>query len=351
MDKVPTARERWLPLLVAFSTLFALVSFIYPPAAGAAISPDAYERCLLDEANQERAAAGMGELEMAIDLVADVRDWSEWMRFNDFEHMPDSLRLEILPESWNTWGENIAMHGDTGMSDCEPIHDMWMDSPGHRDNIMNPDFQFVAIGTYVDGSGWWATQLFFDASGHPASATCDGTFCDDDGSTFEPAIESIASEGITGGCNPPLGDEYCPNDLVTRGQMAAFLARGLPLSDAGDANFKDVAGTTFESPINQIAAAGIARGCNPPANDRYCPDDPVTRGEMAAFLARALGLPDAGSANFKDVAGTTFESPINQIAAAGITKGCNPPANDRYCPDDPVTRGQMAAFLARALDL
>ncbi|MGH8936715.1 MAG: PQQ-dependent sugar dehydrogenase, partial [Acidimicrobiia bacterium] len=46
-----------------------------------------------------------------------------------------------------------------------------------------------------------------------------------------------------------------------------------------------------------------------------------------------------------------FEEDINRLAAAGITFGCNPPDNDRYCPDDPVLRDQMASFLARALDL
>ena len=37
-----------------------------------------------------------------------------------------------------------------------------------------------------------------------------------------------------------------------------------------------------------------------------------------------------------------------KLANAGVTRGCNPPRNDRFCPDDYVTRGQMAAFLVRA---
>ena len=45
-----------------------------------------------------------------------------------------------------------------------------------------------------------------------------------------------------------------------------------------------------------------------------------------------------------------FETDIERIAQAGITLGCNPPTNDRFCPDDTVTRGQMAAFLSRMLD-
>jgi hypothetical protein len=71
---------------------------------------------------------------------------------------------------------------------------------------------------------------------------------------------------------------------------------------------------------------------------------------MAAFMVRALGLTDDGGGNsFVDDDGSIFETDIAKLAAAGITKGCNPPANTNFCPNDPVTRGQMAAFLRRAL--
>jgi hypothetical protein len=69
---------------------------------------------------------------------------------------------------------------------------------------------------------------------------------------------------------------------------------------------------------------------------------------MAAFLARTLGLPTPGVDFFVDDDHSALETGINKIAAAGITAGCNPPLNDRYCPSDYVTRGQMAAFLRRA---
>jgi len=55
--------------------------------------------------------------------------------------------------------------------------------------------------------------------------------------------------------------------------------------------------------------------------------------------------------DFVDDDNSIFESDIEKLAAAGITAGCNPPDNDRFCPDNHVTRRQMAAFLARALDL
>jgi hypothetical protein len=100
-----------------------------------------------------------------------------------------------------------------------------------------------------------------------------------------------------------------------------------------------------------VAAAGISKGCNPPTNNRYCPDDHLTRGQMAAMLVRALNLTATGGTDFIDDNTSVFEADINKLAAAGITRGCNPPTNNRYCPYAKVTRGEMAAFLARALDL
>ena len=68
---------------------------------------------------------------------------------------------------------------------------------------------------------------------------------------------------------------------------------------------------------------------------------------MAAFLSRALQLPAAQADYFTDDEGSTFEDDINRLRQAGITTGCG---DDTYCPDRPVTRGQMAAFLYRARD-
>jgi len=111
----------------------------------------------------------------------------------------------------------------------------------------------------------------------------------------------------------------------------------------------DITGSIFTGDIVWLAEEGITTGCNPPTNDRFCPNDRVTRGQMAAFLVRFLGLTDDGGGNtFTDDNGSIFEADIAKLAAANITAGCNPPANDRFCPDDSVTRGQMAAFIHRA---
>ena len=177
-----------------------------------------------------------------------------------------------------------------------------------------------------------------------------GTFVDDNGSVHEGSIEAIAAAEITLGCNPPANDRFCPSESVTRGQMAAFLNRGLGLPTAVVDQFLDDDSSTFEEDINAIAQAGITLGCNPPDNDRFCPDDSVTRAQMATMLTRALGLDSAAPDLFSDDTGSTHEGAINAIGAAGITTGCESTGLN-FCPDDPVTRQQMASFLARALGL
>jgi len=77
---------------------------------------------------------------------------------------------------------------------------------------------------------------------------------------------------------------------------------------------------------------------------RYCPDRVVRRDEMAAFLARSLGLTPSATDGFADDDGSVFEGQIGAIADAGITVGC---ADGLFCPDRPVLREEMAAFLAR----
>ncbi|MDH4308138.1 MAG: S8 family serine peptidase [Acidimicrobiia bacterium] len=117
-----------------------------------------------------------------------------------------------------------------------------------------------------------------------------GTFTDDDGDVHEGYIEALAAAGITVGCNPPTSDLYCPSEVVNRGQMAGFLVRALDLAPAGGDRFVDDDDSVFEADIQALAAAGITVGCNPPINDRFCPDDPVLRDQMASFIGRALGL-------------------------------------------------------------
>lgn len=81
------------------------------------------------------------------------------------------------------------------------------------------------------------------------------------------------------------------------------------------------------------------------------PKSRTTLGLVVAILSIvALVVPGAAIAShqFTDVADdNVFHEDIDAIADAGVTRGCNPPDNTEYCPDDFVTREQMAAFMNR----
>lgn len=157
----------------------------------------------------------------------------------------------------------------------------------------------------------------------------------------------LHSRGLTSGCNPPTNDRFCPDSMVNRGEMAVFLERALGLPKASADYFDDDNGKFYEEAANRIYEAGITSGCG---TRKFCGDDSIPREQMAAFLARALKLGPAPHDFFVDDAGSMFQDEINRIAHVDVTRGCNPPANDRFCPKDFVTRGQLAAFLKRALD-
>ena len=192
-------------------------------------------------------------------------------------------------------------------------------------------------GTHQD-----SPELLFEVLG---PRPFDGHFADDDGNVHEAAIDAIYEAGITSGCEGGHRPRFCPDDDVLRGQMAVFLHRALDLPPATRHYFDDTVGTWYADQANRLAEAGITTGC---AERRFCGNQPVTRAHMAVFLARAFDLPPATQNYFDDTAGTYYADAANRLAEAGITSGCG---HRRYCGQSNVTRGQMASFLARALGL
>jgi ELWxxDGT repeat protein len=164
-------------------------------------------------------------------------------------------------------------------------------------------------------------------------------------------VESLAASGVTGGCG---AGNFCPGDLVNRAQMAVFLlsARGgtVPPPATGS-RFNDVPAGYWAGPwIEQLANEGVVGGCSvtPPL---YCPENHLTRAEMAVLLtsARHETPPAATGTRFGDVPADYWAAPwIEQLAADGITGGCG---GGNFCPDQPVTRAEMAVFLSTAFHL
>ena len=180
-----------------------------------------------------------------------------------------------------------------------------------------------------------------------------GRFSDDDGNVHEANIEVMAELGITLGCNPPDNDRYCPAKVVARAQMIAFLARAL--GEEGNpelttSRFSDVPDNAwYLGYLERLADLGVAE---PYEDGTFRPYEPLTRRDMAVFLARAFPFISEVAdpvGVFVDVpADAEYAGAVEGILTAGVTKGCSAEPLS-YCPDKAVPRDQMASFLARAL--
>jgi hypothetical protein len=165
---------------------------------------------------------------------------------------------------------------------------------------------------------------------------------------FHDFVETIVRGQVTAGCG---GGNYCPNDSVTREQMAVFLLRShdgptySPPACTVPA-FTDVpCSSPYAAWINELVARSVTAGC---AGGNYCPGQPVTREQMAVFLLRTLEGPTytppaCTTPSFSDVpCSSPFAPWIEELVERGITAGCG---GGLYCPVQAVSRGQMAVFL------
>ncbi|MFE9880742.1 sigma-70 family RNA polymerase sigma factor [Streptomyces sp. NPDC005784] len=107
--------------------------------------------------NKERAAAGCGPLTEDTQLEEAARAHSDDMAARDFfDHTNPGQRITAAGYRWSTYGENIAM----GQQTPQAVMDSWMNSPGHRANILNRSFKNIGVGVHKGSGGPWWTQDF-----------------------------------------------------------------------------------------------------------------------------------------------------------------------------------------------
>ena len=186
----------------------------------------------------------------------------------------------------------------------------------------------------------------------PSATTPTSPFGDLGATVHARGVGCAAWWGVAAGRTPTTFD---PAGAVTRGQLASFVARtleaaGMDLPASAPGAFADDAGSVHEARIDQLAALGVVSGR---ANGTYAPDAVVTRAEMATFLARAHDVVSAadlatGPDRFADDDGSVHAGNIDKVAAAGLAGGTSATT---FAPSAPVQRGQMATFLARSIDL
>lgn len=175
------------------------------------------------------------------------------------------------------------------------------------------------------------------------------SFVDDDNSRFEPFIETAKDEGLINGCNPPDNDRVCPQDLVTRGSMAVMIARAIEAPPSGSNHFTDDDGHVAETSIDGLVDVGIPMGC---AEGLFCPDRPITRGEMAALITKAFDWDVEGNTSeYTDLEGSQYGGALARLAARGGILSCDAPLNERLCPRAPVRRDEAVFALVSVMGL
>ena len=242
----------------------------------------------------------------------------------------------------------------------------WSCRYANSDPSGNFEFSGLAAGTYaVHAYDLVSSEasVTLEEGGHarvdfevvPYDYEFRGWVLDDEGSVHEAAIDALGQRGILTGTTCTAA-RICPSEGTSRAVMAVWLGRALtghePQSiEASRFAEVEVDGRpAFEAGhIERFADLGVTRGCMT-GPLRYCPDTVVTRAEMATFLQRALNLdiPEEPAA-FTDVdRDSVHASSIDALRSSGITLGCD---STRYCPDQPVARGEMATFIYRSLGL
>ena len=243
--------------------------------------------------------------------------------------LPDaSLTIGGIP-AWN-----VVVIDSSRISATTPVL-----TPGilHDVSVLNPPGESQPHASTTLPAGWMAD--FLDVS---------------QGDIFRTHVETILRSGVTAGCG---AGSYCRNQAVRRDQMSAFLLKARhgashqPPTCVPPGMFLDVACPgLFTDWIEELSAEAITGGCG---EDVYCPSDSVRRDQMAVFLLKAEHGPDyvppPCTGFFYDVpCPFQYADWIEQLVAEGITAGCG---YQFYCPENPITRGQMAVFLVKTFGL
>ncbi len=189
----------------------------------------------------------------------------------------------------------------------------------------------------------------------PAEPVCQGRFCDEDGSVHQANIEQIAAWEITLGCDADDATKFCPSAQITRRQMAAFLYRAVSrLGTIPDPAGIEISDVPADAWYRTFAEWVVSTGAFAAPDGVFNPGGVVTRADMAVMMIASfpdINAVDEPEGLFNDVTDADPEvvRAVEGMYHTGVTRGCSAtPLN--YCPDQPVTRAQMASFFVRAVN-
>ena len=170
------------------------------------------------------------------------------------------------------------------------------------------------------------------------------SYPDTDGHWAESSIDRWSEAAVVQGTD----GEFRPDLSITRAQIAAIFARLLRLPAASPAEYHDLtADAWYADAVSRCAAAGILTGY---PDGTFRPNDPVTREQACAMLARALGISEARRADLSDFpdAAETGNWAKGYVAAM-LNRGILTGLSGKLAPKAPVTRAQFVTMLDRAI--
>lgn len=303
--------------------------------------------------NKERMTNGLDPLTATPELQAacDVRE----KELNTlFDHTrPDGRDcFSVLNEAgvpYMTAGENIA----AGQTSPYEVMDDWMNSPGHRGNILEEEFSHIGIGcagrSYY-GYNW--VQMF---TGHGYNCYPGGELDLGEELLVIPAgteIEELMLYIAVGTyedemCYLPLSSEYFNGVNTNRlgSQKATISFLGYTGTLDVYVTFNDISESDyFYDPVIWAVENGITTGTSATT---FSPDQFCTRGQSMALIWRAAGCesPENGKAPFSDVGESMYyHRAVLWAVENGITTGTSATT---FSPDATCTRAQIVSFLWR----
>ena len=158
LNKITLSLLASLAILVGSTNVFAATAPTTATTTSTSVS--AYENKVLQLVNAERQKAGLPALKMDESLRNVARKKSQDMQAKKyFSHTSPTYgspfdMMKKFGITYKTAGENIAM----GQKTPEAVVKAWMNSPGHRANILKRGFTHIGVGYVANGSYW--TQMF-----------------------------------------------------------------------------------------------------------------------------------------------------------------------------------------------
>lgn len=320
-----------------------------------------YDWQVLKLTNKQRLANGLEPLSEHDPLFEAAYERS-YELVSNFDHTrPDgsdcSTILEDYAISWSSMGENIA----AGYSSSAAVVDAWMNSEGHRANILTEEFTHLGVGVYQDSSSYYGTywtQLFVDAQCVPEIS---GLYTDlSDGAGYYQTGTSIDDMSLVlgatcaehGECYVPIAQEMCDAFNINETGVQKLVINYK--DQAADVNiamhpFKDVGHAWYTENVVLSYLNGYMTGLN---ETTFGPGSTLLRAQFATILYRMAGSPEIEYSDiFADVPdGQWYTDAILWAYENGIVTGYeseDPNAPKTFGPGDNINREQMAAIFYR----